>query len=191
MAKNYPSITNEEELTQLLRAIETWNGTPTVRALLAISPYVFARPSEVRLMKWQEIDFEHALWQREAKDMKNGIAHIVPLSRQALAILESLKPFSGRFDYVFWNHNSQQALSEGATRKALERMGYKGKFTPHGWRHTASTLLHEQGFNSMWIETQLAHKDQNQIRSTYNHAQYLHDRKQMMQVWADYLDSLK
>lgn len=191
VSKNYPSITDEKELGKLLANIDQWNGTPTVRALLKISPYVFTRPSEVRLMRWCELDLEAGLWTKEADQMKNGIAHVVPLSNQVIAILEDLKPFSGRFEYVFWNHATKQALSEGATRKALERMGYKGQFTPHGWRHTASTRLHEQGFNTMWIEAQLAHKDNNEIRGTYNHAQYLNDRRTMMQTWADYLDGLK
>ena len=189
--QNYPHITDELKLGELLQAIEHWNGTPTVRALLKISPYVFTRPSEVRLMKWSELDLEAGLWTKQADEMKNGIAHVVPLCTQAVAIIQELQPFSGRFEYVFWNVAHKQPLSEGATRKALERLGYKGQFSPHGWRHTASTLLHEQGFNTMWIEAQLAHKDSNEIRDTYNHAKYLNDRRAMMQAWADYLDSLK
>ncbi len=189
--KNYPHITDELKLGELLQAIEQWNGTPTVRALLRISPYVFTRPSEVRLMKWSELDLDAGVWTKQPDDMKNGLAHVVPLCTQAISIIQDLQPFSGRFEYVFWNVAHKQPLSEGATRKALERLGYKGQFSPHGWRHTASTLLHEQGFNTMWIEAQLAHKDSNEIRDTYNHAKYLNDRRTMMQAWADYLDGLK
>ena len=107
-------------------------------------------------MKWAELDLNTGIWTKEAKDMKNRLAHIVPLSRQAKALLEELKPFSGHHEYVFWNNASGKPVSDGACRQALNRMGYKGEFTPHGWRHTASTLLHEQGFNTMWIEAQLS-----------------------------------
>ena len=189
--QNFPSITDEEKLKELLQKLESYGGTPSVRALLRLSPYVFTRPSEVRLMKWAELDLNTGIWTKEAKDMKNRLAHIVPLSRQAKALLEELKPFSGHHEYVFWNNASGKPVSDGACRQALNRMGYKGEFTPHGWRHTASTLLHEQGFNTMWIEAQLSHKDTNKVRGTYNKAAYIKDRRTMMQASADYLDGLK
>jgi hypothetical protein len=121
--------------------------------------------------------------------MKNGLDFAVPLSSQAVKLIEDLRPFTGHYEFVF--ARSGRVLSEGAIRKALERMGYKGRQTAHGFRHIASTRLNEMGFNRDWIERQLAHKEPNQTRAAYNKAQYLPQRVQMMQAWADYLDELK
>lgn len=130
-------------------------------------------------------------YHKAAHEMKNGIAHIVPLSRQALALLSSLKPVTGHYEYVFHNKAAGKPLSEAAARKALSRIGWLDKVTLHGFRHTASTLLHEQQYSSDWIERQLAHKDPNTTRASYNFAKHLEQRRQMMQEWADFLDSLK
>ena len=123
--------------------------------------------------------------------MKNRIDHIVPLSRQALAILDGLKPVTGHYEYVFCNTSKQQPLSEGAIRKALDRLGFLEETTQHGFRHTASTILNEMGYNADWVERQLAHKDPNSSRKTYNYTEYLKQRAAMIQEWADYLDELK
>lgn len=188
---NFPHITDPTQIGKLLRDIDGYTGSPITRALLQISPYLFSRPSELRLMKWHELDFQAALWEKSGADMKNGLDFVIPLSRQVIALLESLKPFTAHHKYVFYNPVTHQPLSENTANKALQRMGYKSIMTPHGFRHMASTLLNERNYNSDWIEAQLAHKDSNTTRATYNKAQYLDQRRQMMQEWADYLDSLK
>lgn len=115
----------------------------------------------------------------------------MPLPKQAIELLESLKPFTGHYEYVFYNISKNQPLSEAAASKAMQRLGYSGIMTPHGFRHMASTRLNEMNFNKDWIEAQLAHKDPNTTRATYNKAQYLDHRRQMLQEWADYLDTLR
>ena len=190
-ATPYRHVTDTSELTALLQAIDGYTGSPQVKVLLQLAPLVFARPSELRLLKWADIDFQAACYHKAAHEMKNGIAHIVPLSRQALALLSSLKPVTGHYEYVFHNKAAGNPLSEAAARKALSRIGWLDKVTLHGFRHTASTLLHEQQYSSDWIERQLAHKDPNTTRASYNFAKHLEQRRQMMQEWADFLDSLK
>ena len=165
-----------------MRALGGYTGSPQTRALLQLSPYVFARPSELRLLRWCEIDWEARQYRKDGEEMKNGIGHIVPLSRQAIAILEGLKPVTGHHEFVFANIGSKKPLSEGAARKALARLGFLDQITPHGFRHMASTRLNEMGFNSDWIERQLAHKDPNAIRTAYNHAEYLEQRAEMVQA---------
>ena len=189
--KHYRTITDPEKIGVLLRALDGYTGSPQTRALLQLSPYVFARPSELRLLRWCEIDWEARQYRKDGEEMKNGIGHIVPLSRQAIAILEGLKPVTGHHEFVFANIGSKKPLSEGAARKALARLGFLDQITPHGFRHMASTRLNEMGFNSDWIERQLAHKDPNATRTAYNHAEYLEQRAEMVQAWADYLDGLK
>ncbi|MGF6147146.1 Prophage CP4-57 integrase [Kingella potus] len=187
--RNFAHLSDTADLREMLRGFDTYTGSPQVRTLLQLSPLVFARPSELRLMKWAELDLPAAIWEKSGQDMKNGLDFVVPLSRQAVSLIEALRPFTGHHDFVFARNG--RALSEGAIRKALERMGYKGRQTAHGFRHIASTRLNEMGFNRDWIERQLAHKDPNQTRAAYNKAQYLPQRAQMVQAWADYLDDLK
>lgn len=189
--KHYRTITNPEKIGGLLRALDGYTGNPQTRTLLQLSPYVFARPSESRLLRWCEINWEARQYRKDGEEMKNGIGHIVPLSRQAIAILEGLKPVTGYHEFVFANIGSKKPLSEGAARKALARLGFLDQITPYGFRHMASTRLNEMGFNSDWIERQLAHKDPNTTRTAYNHAEYLEQRAEMVQAWADYLDELK
>lgn len=180
-----------------MRDIDGYTGTPQVRILLKLSPYVFTRPAELRMMKWAELDWDNGIWEksgegeRKGERMKNGLDFLIPLSRQAAALIEQMKPITGHYDYVFWNKGTGQPFSEAAASKALHRLGYKDKQTMHGFRHIASTALNEQGFNGDWVERQLAHKDPNQTRKTYNKAEYLEQRTAMMQAYADYLDSLK
>ena len=187
----FPHVTDPQDIAELLRKIDSYGGTPQVRTLLKISPYVFTRPVELRTMKWCEIDFQAALWRKNGADMKNGLDHIIPLSRQVIALLESMKPFTGHYDYVFYNKSTQKPLSEAAASKAMYRLGYKGIATPHGFRHMASTRLNEMDYNGDWVERQLAHKGKDSTRETYNQAQYLKQRATMLQEWADYLDQLK
>jgi integrase len=123
--------------------------------------------------------------------MKMGEEHIVPLSRQALAVIEEIRPISGSREYAFPNeHHPLKEMSENTILFALYRMGYRGRATGHGFRATASTILNEMGFRSDVIERQLAHAERNKVRAAYNRAEYLPERRQMMQAWADLLDDL-
>lgn len=117
---------------------------------------------------------------------------MVPLSDQALKLLEELRVITGGFRFIFPGRNdSRKSMSEASINQVIKKIGYAGRATGHGFRHTLSTILHEQGFESAWIETQLAHADRNTIRGTYNHAQYLEGRREMMQWYADYLEELQ
>lgn len=187
----YPHITEPKEIGAMLRKIDGYTGMVQVRTMLQIAPYVFTRPTELCTMQWREIDFQAALWRKESSEMKNGIAHIIPLSRQVLALIKSMKPFTGRFEYVFHNPATDKAITSEAPSKAMHRLGYKAIHTPHGFRHMASTRLNEMDYRGDWIEYQLAHKDPNKTRDRYNEAEYLEQRRQMLQEWADYLDQLK
>lgn len=154
-------------------------------------------------MEWADIDFQRAEWRIPIDQLKRRqldklarrgeVAHIVPLCHQALAILKDLHQLTGNGRYVFPAiRHKDQCISNNTVRSALRGMGFTGDdITPHGFRHMASTLLHELGFPSLLIEKQLAHSDRNKIRAVYNHAEYLPERKRMMQAWADYLDDLK
>lgn len=118
--------------------------------------------------------------------------HIVPISNQIVALFESLKLITGQYPLVFIGRNDRtKPISKESVNQVIELLGYKGRLTGHGFRHTMSTILHEQGFNSAWIETQLAHVDKNAIRGTYNHAQYLEGRREMMQWYGDFIDELR
>ncbi len=118
--------------------------------------------------------------------------HIVPISNQIVALFESLKPITGQYPLVFIGRNDRtKPISKESVNQVIELLGSKGRLTGHGFRHTMSTILHEQGFNSAWIETQLAHVDKNAIRGTYNHAQYLEGRRKMMQWYGDFIDELR
>ena len=118
--------------------------------------------------------------------------HVVPLSKQVIELFNSLKPLSGHYELVFIGRNDhRKPISKESVNQVIELLGYKGRLTGHGFRHTMSTILHEKGYNSAWIETQLAHIDKNAIRGTYNHAQYLDGRREMMQWYADYMDELE
>jgi len=152
----------------------------------------FVRTSELIQAQWSEFDLEAAQWRIAPERMKMKTPHIVPLSRQAIHILQSLKCLTGDGLLVFPNRNSaSNAMSNNTILKALEVMGYKGRMTGHGFRGLASTALHEQGFDHQHIELQLAHQERNAVSAAYNHALYLKQRAGMMQHWADYLDELK
>lgn len=186
--KHYPHLIDPLEIGQLLLDIDAYQGSPTVRGFMQLLPLVLTRPSETRFLKWAEIDIKNCTFTKEAT--KNNLPHIVPLSSQAMAIIEAMMVFNGDNDYVFASSHKDEPISDGAPLKAMKLLS-AGKAVLHGWRHTASTLLNEQGFNYDWIEKQLAHKDKNSIRGTYNHAKYLDQRRDMLQTWADYLDELK
>ena len=191
--KNRATLLEPMAIGVLLRAMESYQGDPVTRAALQLTPLVMLRPGELRSLEWREIDWEQALARIPAEKMKMRSPHIVPLSRQALAILESIRPLTGEGKYIFPSARKDgRCMSENTVRSALIRLGYSGdEQTAHGFRAMASTILHEQGFKSDAIERQLAHSERNKIKGAYNHAEHLPDRRLMMQSWADYLDTLK
>ena len=160
---------------------------------LKLAPLTFVRPGELRHAEWTEIDMEAAEWRIPAAKMKMRAQHIVPLSRQALTILESLRPFTSSGQYLFPSvRTSARPLSQSTINAALRALGYtKDQMTGHGFRSMASTLLNEQGWNRDAIERQLAHSERDGVRAAYNYADYLPERRRMMQAWADYLDALR
>jgi integrase len=191
--KHLASITNPKEFGQLLRAIDAYSGSHTVRTALRLAPLVFVRPAELRAAEWSEINLDTQEWRIPAHRMKMRVPHIVPLSTQAVALLRDIQPATGDGKYVFPSPRSRtRPLSNVALLAALRRMGYEqGTLTVHGFRTTASTLLNEQGWRADAIERQLAHGERDHVRAVYNHAEYLPERKLMMQAWADYLDELR
>lgn len=189
---HYAAIKSPKELGQLLRDIEAYRGNFVVRTALQLQPLVFARPANLVEMEWSEIDLDLAEWRIPGPKMKMKADHIVPLSRQAVELLQEIQPLSGHKRYVFVSNQCEEGhISRETPGATLRRMGYTGQHTTHGFRTTASTILHEQGFNSDVIERQLAHAERNSVKAAYCHAEYLPERRKMMQAWADYLDGLK
>ena len=191
--KHHASITDPKAIGELLRDIEGYQGAFVTRCALRLAPLVFLRPGELRKAEWVEIDLDKAEWRIPAARMKMNAVHIVPLASQAVAILRELHPRTGEGKYVFPGaRTTTRPMSENAVLSALRRLGYTtGEMTGHGFRSMASTLLNEQGFNRDAIERQLAHAERDGVRAAYNYAEYLPERKRMMQQWADYLDALK
>jgi|GEM_PF-67581 len=179
------------ELPQLLRDIESYHGQAPTRLGMKFLAYSFCRTIELRMMKWEHIDFVNRLWRVDIDNLKVARKHIVPLSTQLIDILEELKLVTGQFDYVFFNTGTNQPYSEVFINNALDILGYAGKQTGHGFRHIASTNLNELGYMGDAIEKQMAHDKKNSIRAVYNHAQHLVERRKIMQVWADFLDLLR
>ena len=202
--KNFATITDPEKVGELLRAIDGFGGTFTVGCALRLAPLVFVRPGEIRAAEWSEIDLDHpdgARWvitpprrklKKRDKENPNTPPHIVPLSAQAVAILRELHPMTGRGRFLFAGARSTaRPMSENTVNAALRRLGYdKDAMTGHGFRHMASTLLHELGFRKDAIERQLSHKEPG-VAGVYNKAEHLPERQEMMQAWADYLDALR
>jgi len=187
------SLKNPQAIGAMLRAIDGYSGRGTAAtAALKLAPLVFVRPGELRKAEWREFEFKESQWRIPAERMKMGEQHLVPLSRQALAILRELQPVTGAGRYVFPSIRTRtRPLSENTINAALRRLGYtKEEMTAHGFRSIASTMLNEAGFNSDWIEAQLAHADPT-VRGDYNFALYLPQRRKMMQAWADMLDKLR
>lgn len=190
--KHHASMTDPKQIGALLRAINGYSGYYPTQCALRFAPLVFVRPKELRSAEWSEFDLDKAEWRIPAEKMKMGVLHIVPLSRQALAILEELKPLTGSGKYLFpSNRTKERPMSDNTINGALRRLGFtKEEMTGHGFRSMASTLLNEQGWNPDAIERQLAHSEKDGVRAAYNYAEYLPERKEMMQAWADYLDGL-
>ncbi len=178
------------ELPEFLSKLCAYNSLLAKSATLLLL-LTGVRTLELRAARWDEFDFDNALWTIPEERMKKRRKHQVPLSRQVITILRELQKFTGQYPLVFPGRNDvNKPISEATVNKVLHILGYQGKATGHGFRHTMSTILHEQGFNTAWIEMQLAHVDKNSIRGTYNHAQYLESRREMMQWYADHIDNL-
>jgi integrase len=173
-----------------LRTIDGYRGeSQIVHCALRLLPLVFVRSSELRYARWEEFDFEAAQWKIPGERMKTKIAHIVPLSTQAIEILRELCQLTGPEGCLF---PSIRSYARPISNNTLRRMGYtKDEMTGHGFRSMASTLLNEQGWRPDAIERQLAHREENDVRAAYNYAEHLPERRKMMQAWADYLDTLR
>lgn len=192
--RSFPSITDPIKLGAMLRAIDVYTGSFIVKTALQLLPLVFVRSGELRGARWDEFDLDESMWVIPAHRMKrskNG-PHRVPLSRQAVHLLRELHPLTGTGALVFPSPTSNgKSISENTLNSALVRLDIsRDEHVPHGFRHTASTLLNEQRYDSDLIEVQLHHGTEG-IRGVYNKAQYIDQRKTMMQEWSDYLDSLK
>lgn len=190
---HHASITEPKAIGGLLRAIDGYQGSFVTLCALRLAPLVFVRPIELRRAEWLELNLDDAEWRIPGSKMKMKEQHIVPLSKQAVAVLRELQPLTGSGRYVFPGARSNgRPMSENAVLAALRRLGYaKDEMTGHGFRSMASTLLNEQGWHRDAIERQLAHAERDDVRAAYNYAEYLPERRKMMQAWADYLDKLK
>lgn len=199
--RHHAALTSPADVGELLRAIDGYTGSPITRAALLLSPLLFVRPGELRAAEWTEFDLDACEWRIPAAKMKMRAAHIVPLSSQAVAILRDLHPLTGGAivgkpdapRYVFPGARSRlRPMSNNTVNASLRRIGYTGEqMTAHGFRATARTLLAELGWMPDAIERQLAHKASGPLGTAYDRAQFLAERRKMMQAWADYLDSLR
>jgi len=191
--RNYPFISDPKILKKLLQNIKEYDGYDITRYALMILPHVFVRPFNLRHMLWDEIDFDTKIWTIPAKKMKMKRKHLVPLSSQVITILEQIPRLS---NYVFPSPRSNsQPLSDGTLNNALKNMGWTSDIlVPHSFRHTASTLLHENihihKISSEVIEIQMAHSQNNKVKATYNHAEYFKERIKLMNWWSSYLENL-
>ncbi|CDG89554.1 tyrosine-type recombinase/integrase [Xenorhabdus bovienii] len=181
-----------DELPEFLRSIDKYMGSQIVRTALRMLILTGVRPGELRKAEWSEIDLDKAVWTIPAEKMKMRRTHVVPLSEQVIDLLKQIQPISGSYQYVFPSRTDyRKNISDMAINTMIRRMGYSRRATGHGFRHTMSTILHDQDFNTAWVEKQLAHVDKNSIRGTYNHAQYLDGRREMLQWYADYMEMLE
>lgn len=189
---NYAHTTDPKVLTQILKAIDDYAGDIVTKKALELAPYVFLRSKELAGLEWGEVNFERGVIEIPAERMKKKRAHLVPISSKVKEILEYMHPLSGDSKYIFPSpRTNARPLNEQTLNPALHRLGFKNIQTFHGFRHTASTLLNEMGFIGDIIEKQLAHEETNKVRGAYNKAQYIDQRKEMMQEWAKFLDALK
>lgn len=185
--KNYKCI-SIAELPALIKKIDEHNYRLLTKLCLKMVVLTFVRSTELREAKWDEINLENKEWRIPAERMKMKEQHIVPLSRQVIDILDAIKKLPYNSEYIFPNENNpKKVISENTMLYALYDMGYHNKMTVHGFRQLASTILNEQGFSPDAIERQLSHAERNNVRRAYNHAQYLPERREMMQWWADYI----
>lgn len=191
--KHFATLIDPKAIGALLRDLDGYEGSFVTRCALQLAPLLFVRPGELRQAEWAEIDLDQSEWRIPGAKMKMRHAHIVPLSRQAVAILEDLHPLTGKGRYLFPGlRSAHRPMSENTVNAALRRLGYaQDQITGHGFRSMASTLLNEMGWHRDAIERQLAHAEADGVRAAYNRAEYLPERRKMMQAWSDYLDGLK
>ncbi len=181
----------KKEIPALLAKLETFSGFETTKIAVRLLLLTFVRTGELRGARWEEFDLDTALWTIPKERMKKRREHVVPLSKQAIEQLRQLQGWAGNREYLFPNHrNPKNHMGPTTINRALNVMGYGGKLSAHGFRSTASTILNELGYRPDLIEKQLAHTDSNQVRASYNQAQYLEERRKMMQDWANLIDQL-
>lgn len=191
--RHHPSITDPKAIGALLRALDGYSGALVTKCAIRLAPLTFVRPGELRRAEWSEFNLDKAEWRIPAERMKMREQHIVPLSKQAIAVLRELQPLTSRGRYVFPGARTNgRPMSENTVNAALRRLNYgSDQMTGHGFRSMASTHLNEQGWNRDAIERQLAHAERDDVRAAYNFAEHLPERRRMMQAWADYLDGLR
>ena len=189
--QHYKTLTDIRDIAKLMKAINGYTGDIKTVFLLKLSPLTLTRPTELRSARWDEFNLKTKEWRIPAHKMKSRREHIVPLSKQALAIIKELEMVSGQREFLFYSNTAKTGyLSENTASQALHKLGFKGKMTVHGFRGMTSTRLNEMGWDSDVIERQLAHMESNKTRAAYNHADYMDQRKKMMQAWADELDRI-
>jgi integrase len=197
--KNFAAILDPKRFGELMRAIKHYKGGVVVRVALQLSVLVYQRPGNLRMMEWSELDLEASTWtipsakmKRSVQEKAYGEAHVVPLPKQALALLESIKPITGHGQFVFpGERNHDRPMSDNAIRSALYSLGFGEEQKPHAFRATARTMLvDELGLDPLMIEANLAHGARDRLGKSYNRTQYLKQRFEMVQQWADYLDKL-
>lgn len=188
---HFPFLT-EKEIPAFVAALEEYQGSLLTKYATQLLMLTGVRTVELREASWCEFDLDNALWEIPKERMKKRRSHLVPLSSQAIEILKKLKVISGKYQLVFPGRNDvRNPMSDASINKVIKMLGYHGRLTGHGFRHMMSTILHEHGFESAWIEIQLAHVDKNSIRGTYNHAQYLMQRKEMIQWYSSFIVNYK
>lgn len=201
MVKHFPAITKPDRLAELLKASHGYRGTPVVRTALLLAPLLLLRPGELRHARWADLRLDQAIWEVPAQQMKrrkegkiNGQPHVVPLATQAVKAFRDLQPLTGHGEFVFMGErHHDRPMSENTVNAALRAMGFDAdEVSGHGFRATARTMLAERlGFEDRVIEAQLAHSVADSLGRAYNRTEYLEQRAQMMQAWADYLDTLR
>lgn len=186
--QNMPSL-KPEELPELMQALATASIKRVTRFLIEWQLHTLTRPGEAAGTRWDEIDFENKLWIIPAERMKKRREHVIPLSQQAIELLEAIKPISGHRDFVFpSDRNPRTHINNETANMALKRMGFEGRLVSHGLRSLGSTTLNEHEFNPDIIEAALAHVDKNQVRSAYNRAEYIKKRRELMDWWSDHIN---
>ena len=186
---------SRNQITDFIKALDAYGGYRTTVIALRLMLLTFVRTVELRAAEWVEFDLDRTEWRIPAERMKMREPHIVPLSRQAVELLQELRTLTGGQRWLFPNYRHPKTCMTATTlNRALERMGFNGKdsigFSAHGFRATASTILNETGYRPDVIERQLAHKERNKVRASYNQAEYLEERRAMMQQWADMVDDM-
>lgn len=185
--KHHPYL-SAEELQDFISDLEAYTGSIITKNATKIIMLTGVRTQEMRFATWDEVDLEKGVWEIPAERMKMRRQHIVPLSTQTIDLFKQLKPITICYPFIFIGRNNRKKpISKESVTQVIELLGYKGRATGHGFRHTMSTVLHENGFDTACIEMQLAHVDKNHIRGTYNHALYISQRREMMQWYADLL----